>query len=466
VTCARVNAFLEIPSVSVTPDGKTVTFTFNSMASEDMDMLWFRVSIYGGLTMTTIPTVDGNLRGEKVFVVGPFPRYQSRQVSLSFANFPNNGYTFWVDFLQVFPRVAFASNRANPSTTAIQEIYTLAPENGEVYTVTSNSISVNTKPVWSPGGEWIAYERLTPTPCPAGLYLPPQVALVHPDGSTAGFGGVISQNLYLASDPTFNPTGELLAYQGRLQCEGTTIDPDIRIDLYLYNIKQRTQKMWFSGQNFQNRQLFLPEWSPDGRYVIMAAVNAGGVIQWYYAPVDPLTGDTIQVLDPATGNPAPLPIRFLRNGKNALMPDGKYHILQVFDWAWAPDSRHAAVRCDDLVWVPSPGKWVLDFAGVVIIDFNEVLQTPLANLPIVPQSVRVADKNDGNVNYQGFSRDATQLCFDNYFTSSRADLEYVELDDYQPLAPHSRVTFLSDGHFNRTPALWPPALMEYFNPAP
>jgi len=72
---------------------------------------------------------------------------------------------------------------------------------------------------------------------------------------------------------------------------------------------------------------------------------------------------------------------------------------------------------------------------------------------------------DGECLYAGFDPAATQLWYYKSTTIANSILQYTPLANYTTTG-HDRITVLSDGFYNFTPALWPPALPEFFPPAP
>ncbi len=80
----------------------------------------------------------------------------------------------------------------------------------------------------------------------------------------------------------------------------------------------------------------------------------------------------------------------------------------------------------------------------------------------VPDITKVVDDTDGSPNYPSFSADGSRLYYDRYHSTSWADLQYTPLADYAPVTFNQKINFLADGYYNRTPALPPPVLPEFF----
>jgi hypothetical protein len=466
VTCYLANGRILITSAIVSPDGKTITLTYSNSSGVDFGMVWLLLDS-AGATLTTDPAIDGNAAGDKVFVIGPLANGASHSLALSFDAFTTAGYTVALNFLDVRPRIVYSSDRAalgdevthNPES--IRTLYSLDRTLPDLFTVTPTTTR-DLNPVWSPGGEWIAFERMTPTVVPSGdIRLPTQINLIHPDGSEGGYGGRINHDLYLTSSATFNPTGELLAFAGRLYDED---NPDTTYNVYLYDIKTGAKKIWFPGAPYDMALICNPKWSPDGQYVVMNTLSGTGVIRWWYARVDPLTGDTIPLFD-SLGNRVTQPVVFESNGLVKVNPDGTKHQLKMQEWHWAPDSRHVAVLGED---VRTVGVVQTTFAGQSIIDFQSIIDTKIETLPQVPDVVTyVAYGGDGECRYAGFDPAGSQLWFYRTVSSANSLLQYTPLTNYAPTPPaHQRTTFLSDGFYNFTAALWTPARPEFFPPLP
>jgi hypothetical protein len=451
VTCYRANHIIHLEDVVISPDGAQISFYIASRSAKAIDMLWFRLSTSRGTTMATMPQVT-NGRGEDIYVVGPLDDFGRVLISLKVNPPGPDGYSLFFDFLDVKERIVYSSNRANPGVYDLEEIFTIDHDGAGIFQVTRDSPNITTNPVWSPGGEWIAFEQLLPFDCAGKPLNRSQVFIVHPDGSN--FTRVSQKNMFRASSPTFNPTGELLAYDCRPKCEG---DPDTTINVCLYDLRTKTREALFSGVGYFGDQLQVPRWSPDGNIMVMRGntVTASGfeIPQYVYAPMDPETGDSL-------GSPTP----FLKSSKKALFPDGHYYKLDVWDLAWAPDSRHMVVNCNWLWRKAQSVRWKFIFTGLAIFDFKDLIQKP--SLPTVPEITKVAYPREGKPNFPDFNKTGNLLFFDRFHNSNWVDIQYIELDDYVPVVERQREVFLADGFYNRVPGLLPPALRTYFPPGP
>ena len=136
--------------------------------------------------------------------------------------------------------------------------------NPDRYQVTRDSVQPNSTPDWSPGAEWIVFERLVPYNCMGSIHNRSQVFIAHPDGSNVT---QISQGMYQAGFASFNPTGDLLAYDCRLECDGVGYATNI----CLYDLATGTQTQMISGVGYQTDIVNSPTWSPDGNYLIYSA---------------------------------------------------------------------------------------------------------------------------------------------------------------------------------------------------
>jgi hypothetical protein len=447
VTCYRANHIIHLEDVVISGDGSMVSFYIASRSAKAIDMLWLRLSTSLGTTMATMPQVT-NGRGEDIYVIGPVDALGRVLFSLKVNPPGPDGYSLFFDFLDVKERIAYSSDRANPGVSDLEEIFTIDHDGTGIFQVTRDSPNITTYPVWSPGGEWIAFEQLLPFDCSGKILNRSQVFIVHPDGSN--FTRVSQQSMFMASSPTFNPTGELLAYDCRPKCEG---DPDTTVNICIYDLRTQSREPLFSGVGYFGDQLRLPRWSPDGNIMVMKGntVTRSGleIPQYVYAPMDPVTGDSL-------GSPTP----FIKSSKKGLWPDGHYYKLNVWDLAWAPDSRHMVVNCNLLWRNPITLRYKVVFTGVAIFDFKELIQKP--SIPTVPEITKVAYPGDGPPNFPAFNKTGDQLFFDRYHDNNWCDIQYIELNDYIPVVERQREVFLADGFFNRVPGLIPPAPHTFF----
>jgi hypothetical protein len=253
-----------------------------------------------------------------------------------------------------------------------------------------------------------------------------------------------------AASPNFNPSGRFMAYECKPECQ-----PGDSVDICLYDVAAGTQKVLFHGPSygFRGDQLLMPRWSPDGNYMIMRGDTTSGInaiFQWAYADMDPATGDSL-------GSP----LVFIRGNKTlvtTLGGDTVYYRLAPRDFAWGPDSRHVVISAIRLL--STGGAYSTEFDGLAIFDFVDLIQG--STLPDVPDITKVVDDTDGSPNYPSFSADGSRLYYDRYHSSSWADLQYTPLADYAPVTFNQKINFLADGYYNRTPALPPPVLPEFF----
>ena len=152
--------------------------------------------------------------------------------------------------------------------------------------------------------------------------------------------------------------------------------------------------------------------------------------------------------------------------KGRLMDDGYYHRFYPQEIVWAPDARHTAMFIWELKWSPGRRKWIVTFEGLVTVDFYQFLEADPADLPMVPDYVKVVDNEVGGaVCCPCFQKSGSQLWFTRPITSSLSDLQYIELEDYLPVNNGQRTTFLSDGTYNVTSGLFPKPGPEFF-PSP
>lgn len=434
VTAFRANHQLKIREVVVSPDGKLVCFSIVSQSALPLGLVWFTVKVKGADLATPPRVVNG--RGENVFVAGPLPAAGRQSVVLEVKNF-STGYNLELDFMEVFERIAFDSNRSDPPGGSAMELFTVSPDGRDRFQLTRNSNTYNGTAVWSPGAEWLAFERVTPMLCGSTERYRPQIFEIHPDGASLTQRSV---NVYFASSATYNPNGNFLAYDCRPDC----MIPVPDFNICRWDRKTNTQTYLFKGDAFYQRGIFQPRWSPDGRYMVMNAKHPiSGANLWVYAEMDPWTGDSLSA-----------PAILLQGNLTQRLPDGNTYRIFIQDFTWAPDSRHVALDC--IYYQVGVGAI---FEGIALADFQAMIQSP--TLPVVPVILEAANVADGIPHFPRFDATGTQLWFDNYLGEFSIDLQYVELTDYTPRTG-GRITFIHDDFINRIPALFRTPRPEFF----
>lgn len=442
VTAFRANHLLKLRDLSISPDGSHLVFKIVSISAMDIPLLWLRVTPGSGIQLVSRPRVV-NGKGENIFILGPLPAGGSVMMALELALIKPQGAKLFLDFMQIYERVAFASNREDPTHSQYFELYSSNLDGSDIFRITRNSPYLNINPSWSPGGEWLLFERQVNVMCGNTAMVRVRVHEIHPDGSNLT---QISKNVFFSSNPTYNPTGDLIAYDCRMDCHAAF--PNINI--CLYDRTADTEKVLFHGAPYDLNTIAQPYWSPDGKYLVMNALEPGThAQQWLYAEVDPLTGDTMM-------NPAV----FLRGNFPQIFPDGNEYRVFVQDWTWAPDSRHAIIDC--IYYKKSGTNWVNHFQGLALLDFAALRESP--SLPVVPPLDKVLPSTDadGYAHFTAFDRTAIQLWFENLPASGIFEIQYLDLlDDYRP-ATGERLSFFSDSNSNRMPALFREPLPVFF----
>ncbi len=436
VEAYRANQMLQISKAFVSPDGGSVTLQVKSVAASDVDLMWYTVETNSGAELLTPPQVRENSMGYPIFVMGPCSAGAAKTIVLEVDVLNENGYTLYLDFMEITPRFAYSSNRADPEDSLKSEIYTVRRDGSDRYAVTRDSPDANVLPVWSPGGEWIAMERgSTITEGPPALHKQ-QVFIVHPDGSNLTR---VSKNMRSAGGPTFNPTGQRLIFHGWLDEVSTSGG------IFLYDMVADEYELLFSGDDYRDGYAKLPRWSPDGRYLVVEGQNddAAGAWQWNIAPMDPFTGDSLGPL-----------VTFVKNDDTISDVDGRWVQFKITDFFWAPDSRHACVDCVYLKRYKVSGNWVWYqlYRGLAMIDFDEILAA--SSLPTFPSYDKITFFGQGPASFPAFNRDGTVMWFDQFTNSNKVDIMYIELSDYLPVTGE-RLEFIADGYANRTPAAFP-----------
>ena len=455
VSAYWANPKLLVQNPVVSPGGGTVTFNIVSRYGQTIKRVWM-LAWARDATLTSPPRLVNSI-GDNIYIVGPLEASSTKSFSLSVGSFPPAGYKLYLDFVEVQERVAYTSDRVDPPSQFQMDIFTVTGDttSSDRYRVTTDSTLGSMNPVWSPMGEWLGYLRGEYVTCVDGgtienLYRQ-QLYIVHPDGSNRR---KVSEGAFNSGTYSFNPRGSLIAYECRLDCRFSS--PDTRI--CLYNVTTGQRGTMFNGNGFYNNVVVYPRWSPNGQIVVMLSYDQSLRQNWRYAIVNPLTGATIQS-----------PRVFA--GPAAQDADNYFYRLIILDWAWGPDSRHAAVECykqkcsvKNVNCDYSGDSWETPFWGLAIIDFKDVLDA--ASLPICPDLTKIINSNSNNEPAEpAFREDGLRLFFERFHNSQWCDIQYVKLENYNTMTGNpdpNRTDFISDGYYNSTPGLFPPAFANFF----
>ncbi len=438
VTAYRANHMLELELLSISEDGGAAAFRLENNSPGTIKRLWLSLSTDSGAWLSTEPRLV-NDKGLNIFVVGPLEPGESAYFTLEFKVRNTLIFEAYLDFMTVENRVAFISDRGD--TSKPREVFTITPDAGEIFQVSHGSPFSTISPVWSPGGEWIAFERTTTISCGSTVSSQPQVYIIHPDGSNLR---MISHNNNFANTPSFGPTGDMLAYA----CQPCYTQS---ASVCVADLRTGEQKVVIKGTGYLKDEVYRPQWSPDGKYMVMEAkvhTPDGDRIIKTYSEVDPLTGSSLG------------PKKLFLQQKFIQDKAGVKHLLNYFDyWRWAPDSRHAVMHL--AYFKKEPGKgWVREFLGLAIVDFQEVLDS--STFPFVPEITGAVPTTGNNkALFPRFNTSGDELWFDKIFKyEPKAYLQYVKLDNYSPAS--GRINFLSDNYANRMPAHFRKIEPDYF----
>jgi len=413
VNAYRATHLIRLENLAVAPDGGLVGFDICSQFAREIKRLWFTASTDGKSALVSKPVLV-NGRGQNVFVVGTIAEGQCFPAALEFDRQGSEAYAFYLDFLEIEPRMAYCSNRSG--STRISQVFTIDTDNMDMYGVTDYGTYESCEPDWSPAGEWIAFQRKVESECLGEPSLNVQVFAVHPDGSNL----VWVSKSYGAWWPSFNPTGRWLAFENQDLCTDEH-------SIVAYNMKTKKRKTLYRPSAYGAANYLLPRWSPDGRFIEWKSWASGRIVH-YYGELDPITGDT---LGP--------PVRFLQANLAYARPDGIYRLRGMDYFQWAPDSKHAVIDAD----VIRDGSKI--FGGKVIFDFQEVLDSN--TLPMVPALTFALPQGEGE--FARFSEDGLKLWF-RKVVEQHMDLKYLELEGYRP-ATGEPVVFMSDQYRNDMP---------------
>ncbi len=436
VTAYYANHSVRPENVSVTPSGDSLTMKVCSDSRSDIQRLWMNLAVSGEADLATVPH-SVNRQGENVFVIGPLGGKGCRTVILDF-NLQGDAYNIRVFFLEILERFAYISDRRDPPARFLTDIYTMNMDNTGAFRFTESMEDTrHVFPAWSPGGEWIAFNRLEEVPCKGDTDSREQIYIAHPDGGSYRH---VSEGMYYASEADWNPQGKLLTFDCKQNCGEYN-------DICIYNTRTDTATTFISGDSlYYNNNAYYGRWSPDGEHYVFATWGPYGGTKtrtWMHVPVNPRTGDTLAQ-----------PKEILRGNKFVEKSPGTYYRLFVDNWAWAPDSRHVAIEVYEYKYKNSWSGWRVNFEGVAIVDFEEIMNSSLPAVPDLLAKVPPPGESEGG-RYMNpaFSSNGTRLYFDHFIGGDLADVEYIELDEYNTTSGINDL--VADGNYNRHPAPFP-----------
>jgi len=449
MTCNLVNRYVQLAKSAVSEDGTQVTFTISYRGEYDVSLLWMVIQPGPSVEILTKPQVI-NAEGEYVFVIGPMePFDEGIPITLDLNLLSEDGFALYINFLEIFERMAVSSDRLDPGGFNPKHIFTVDLDSIEFSQVTTGEMRRKAYPRWSPGAEWIAFEMDTEVTQGDTTHYGSHLYIVHPDGSNLLD---ISPGVCMAERPSFNPNGQLIIYDAMELCP----PGNYSIDLYVYNIRTGEHKLLFRGEGHYKDQIYNAHWSPDGNYLFWKAIeDPVPATVWEFAPMDPLTGDSL-------GSP----LVFIRNTKFELLSNGYYFRFYPWEITWAPDSRHMAGFVWLIRWVPEQSIWKAVYKGLLTWDFNEFLEVDPSSLPIVPDWGSTGiNLTTGEAHFSCYNLAGDKLFFEQYYNSAHSDIEYTDTDEnYAIITNDLRIKFLYDGYYYLTPALFVPAFKEFFPP--
>jgi|GEM_PF-4073401 len=421
---------------SISASGETLTMKLCSDSQSDIERLWMKVKVLGDADLATRPdSVDS--KGKAVFVIGPLEAKGCRTVKLDF-NLTGDQYEVRVFLMEVMERLAYITDKHDPDRRLFADLITMNADKTGYYRLSKNMAPTrHLFPAWSPGGEWIAYNRLEKVELNGKTYDREQLYIAHPDGGSFRH---VSRGYFFGSEARFNPTGNLIIFDCKYDDEQDS-------DICMYDIRTDTTTRFITGEDYYSGNAYYGRWSPDGEHLVFGCWgpdDSQKVRTWMHAPMNPRTGDTLGVPEP-----------ILKTDVVEQKSDGKYYYTFVENWSWAPDSKHAAI---EVYQYKLKSSWKLIFRGLAIVDFEEIMNS---TLPAVPDLVEVADHfAEGHAQNPRFNSDGSRLYFDHFVDGNVADVQYVELENYQPVT--GRTNLVENGHYNRHPAPFPIILGTFY----
>ncbi len=433
VTAYYANHSVRPKNVAISANGETLTMKLCSDSQSDIERLWMKVKVSGDAELVTLPdSADRN--GKAVFVIGPLEANGCRTVNLDF-NLTGDRYEVRLFLMEVMERLAYITDKHDPDRRLFADLVTMNADKTGYYRFSKNMEPTrHLFPAWSPGGEWIAYNRLEDVEMGGETLKREQLFIAHPDGGSFRH---VSEGLFFASEAFFNPTGKLIIFD----CKWDDVQGS---EICMYDVRTEMVFPFITGDGYYNGLAFYGRWSPDGKHLVFGCWgpdNTKKTRTWMHVRLNPRTGDTLDVPEP-----------ILKGDKDVKKPDGNNYSMFVENWAWAPDSRHAAIE------VYQYRSWNLIFRGLAIVDLEEIMNS---SLPDVPDLVQVADHSvGGHAENPRFNSDGSRLYFDHFVDGNVADVQYVELENYQPVS--GRISLVENGHYNRNPAPFPVILETYY----
>ena len=273
LSAQRITDRIELKARYLSQPSPYLQLTIKNISSEPLRRIWMIVLDEENGEILDYNAVNGEK--DKVIVVGNLSPEEefSFDLNIKLSSLPA---IFRLDFLQVFQKLAYASDKDSP---IYRKIWTMEPQTKSSFQLTPKSQQRirDNEPKWSAGMEWIAYTEFN--------YDQPELSsrifIIHPDGSSRR---QITPTGKWSESPVFSPNGKYLLYIG----QGRTLTSSQ--DICLKSIKGGNELVLIRGDgyywdgteykdfisqlgynSFHQNKVYRPQWSPDGKLVIFFA---------------------------------------------------------------------------------------------------------------------------------------------------------------------------------------------------
>jgi len=279
ISAQRITDRIELKCQYLSQLQPQLHLTIKNISSELLERIWMIVLDEENGEILDYNAV--NWEKDKVIVVGNLSPGEefSFALNIKLSSLPA---LFRLDFLQVFQRLAYASDQ---DSTLWRKIWTIEPQTKLTFQVTPQSQQRirDNEPRWSPGMEWIAFTEFNYDQSE----LSSRIFIIHPDGSSRR---QITPTGKWSESPVFSPNGKYLLYL----CQSRT--PTSSQDICLKSISSGQELVLIRGDGYYCRdgncwdgsgyqefisqlgyseffqdKLYRPNWSPEGNLIIFFA---------------------------------------------------------------------------------------------------------------------------------------------------------------------------------------------------
>jgi len=280
ISAQRITDRIELKCQYLSQPQPQLHLTIKNISPEPLKRIWMIALDEENGEILDYNAVNGEK--DKVIVVGNLSPGEefSFDLNIKLSSLPA---IFRLDFLQVFQKLAYASDK---DSSIYRKIWTLEPQTKLPFQVTPKSQQRirDNEPRWSPGMEWIAFTEFNYDQSE----LSSRIFIIHPDGSSRR---QITPTGKWSESPVFSPNGKYLLYL----CQSRTSSSSQ--DICLKSISSGQELVLIRGDGYYCRdgncwdgsgdyqefisqlgyseffrdKLYRPNWSPEGNLIIFFA---------------------------------------------------------------------------------------------------------------------------------------------------------------------------------------------------